>query len=117
MSDNSERGFMRMMQQQAEHYERDMKSYAEACRPNRYCNGCPYFTLEHDPDIYDWFEDNLQKAVCHKLEVVIGGSLDPWECSNIERPLYCPELDCVLTPEEKEQAARDLEFARKRTSS
>lgn len=115
MSDESE--LKQLIQKQFEQWCNDMKRYGELCEePKRYCNNCPYFILERDPDIHDWFEDNLQMAKCLKLKVVIEGSLESWECSNIERPLYCPELNRPLLPEEKEQAAKDLEFARKRTS-
>ena len=68
-----------------------------------------------DPDPFDWFRDGDMKAVCLEVNGVIEGSLErPSECTNICKPLYCPNLGRELSEEEKKTAAESLKWAKKR---
>ena len=55
------------------------------------------------------------KAVCLEVNGVIEGSLErPSGWTNIRRPLYCPKLGRELSEEEKEIAAKKLQWAKER---
>lgn len=56
----------------------------------KFCNNCPYLRLLPDPDPYDSFSDNDQKALCLKLEVEIAWALNVWEALKIPIPPNCP---------------------------
>lgn len=80
-----------------------------------YCDQCSAFRLLPDPDPFDWFRDGDMKAVCLEVNGVIEGSLErPNEWTNIRRPLYCPKLGRELSEEEKEIAAKKLQWAKER---
>ena len=80
-----------------------------------YCDQCSAFRLLPDPDPVDWFRDGDMKAVCLEVNGVIEGSLEkPSECTNICKPLYCPNLGRELSEEEKKTAAESLKWAKKR---
>lgn len=82
---------------------------------NEYCDQCSAFRLFPDPDPSDWFNDGNMKAVCLEVNGVIVGSLEkPNEFVNISKPLYCPKLGRELSEEEKIQAIKDLDWAKKR---
>ena len=80
-----------------------------------YCDGCSALRLLPDPDPFDWFRDGDMKAVCLEVNGVIAGALErPSEYTNIPKPLYCPKLGRELTEEEKKEAAKRLDFAKKK---
>ena len=82
---------------------------------SEFCDKCSAFRLLPDPDPHDWFRDGDMKAVCLEVEGVIEGSLErPSEWTNIRKPLYCPKLGRELTEEEKEQAEKQLKWAKER---
>ena len=79
-----------------------------------YCNHCSAFRLLPDPDPYDWFRDGNKKAVCLEVNGLIAGSLEhPSEWANIPKPLYCPKLGRELSEEEKKEADKRLQWAKK----
>ena len=82
----------------------------EVAAVSEFCDDCCFLKLLHDPDSYDWFEDNEHMAVCLKTKTVIGGSLGPFETHNIEKPFYCPKFGRELTKEEEEEAKKRLKW-------
>lgn len=82
---------------------------------SEYCDNCSAFRLLSDPCPYDWFRSGDMKAVCLKVNGVIAGGLErPSKMTNIEKPLYCPNLGRELSEEEKQEAEKDLAGAIKR---
>ncbi len=80
-----------------------------------FCDSCPYLAFRQDPDPYDWFRSDDQKAVCEIKKAVIEGSLEkPSEMVNIRKPLWCPYLKCSLTEEEEKKAKERLSFDKSR---
>ncbi len=81
-----------------------------------FCDSCSFLAFRRDPDPYDWFHDNDQKAVCEKMKAMIAGALEkPSEMVNISTPLWCPRLlKCSLTEEEEKKAKERLSFDRSR---
>ena len=58
----------------------------------KFCNSCPYLRLLPDPDPYDSFCDNDQKALCLKLEAEIAWGLNVWDALKVPIPPNCPLL-------------------------
>ena len=79
---------------------------------SEYCDHCDYLKFRLDPDPYDTFEADDQKAVCLLVKGVISVSLRPCECHNIFKPLFCPRLGRELSKEEEKEAAKRLAWAR-----
>lgn len=65
------------------------------------CDACRYLRILPDPDPFDWFCDDDERAYCQKEEKNIARSLRPYEVKNISKPLWCPYLGRELTEEEK----------------
>ena len=81
---------------------------------NDYCDGCEFLRLEPDPDPYDWFCDDEQKAICLKKKAVIAGALGVNEVTGIFKPLYCPKFGRKLSQEEEKEAEIRLHWAQER---
>lgn len=68
-----------------------------------YCDSCSFLAFKPDPDPYDWFRDNDQKAVCERVAAKVMGGLErPSEMVDIPKPIWCPKLGRELTDLEKE---------------
>ena len=78
-----------------------------------YSLSCACLIFAPDPDPYDSFRCNDQKAVCTEMKATIESSLErPSEMINIHKPLWFPKLGRELTAKEKEIAARRLSIAK-----
>ena len=81
---------------------------------SEYCDNCVYLKFRPDPDPYDSFEADDQKAVCLSVRGAIRVSLRPYECHNILKPLFCPIFGRELSDKEKEEASKRREWAKER---
>ncbi len=55
------------------------------------CNSCSSLRLLPDPDPYDSFCDDDQKAICTENGKIISRSLNVWESSKVGIPSWCPK--------------------------
>ncbi len=65
-------------------------TYQTKVDPNT-CNGCEHFRLLPDPDPFDWFDDDDQKAICEKCNATIAQALSVFEANSVRIPSWCPE--------------------------
>lgn len=86
----------------------------EVAAVSEFCDGCCFLRLLHDPNPYDWFEDNEMMAVCCAKKAVIEGAMGPFETNKIQKPLYCPKIGRKLTNEEEEKAKTWLKWGQER---
>lgn len=85
--------------------------------PN-HCDSCPYLKFLPDPDPFDWFRDDDEKAVCQKMRAMVAGCLEhSSEMVNLEKPIWCPDLKRELTEEEKADLPNRLKYAKSRYST
>lgn len=64
---------------------------SNASSDEKYCDMCDALRFYSDPDPYDWFRDDDQKAYCERCHTVIKGSLEWNELTRILRPKFCPK--------------------------
>lgn len=65
------------------------------------CDSCPHLHFVPDPDPFDSFRDDDQKALCEKMELCIANRLGFNELTNLKKPIWCPYLDRPLTKYEE----------------
>ena len=54
------------------------------------CNSCDFLRLLPDPDPYDSFCCDDQKAICAENGKVISVAMNVWEASRVNIPKWCP---------------------------
>lgn len=80
---------------------------------SKYCDSCDCLRFESDPDPFDWFRSDDEKAICTKMDAEIAGALEPRDMINIHKPLWCPKIGRELTAEERAEAEKMLALHQK----